>query len=140
MHTDDYISHYSSMWDDIGDSMTAIVSGSMFSVTRANITSMSPFAIFDQKTIPTSINEVANVNAGFIIYPNPASENLYVKNTTGTTGLVNVEVYNTLGQMVSNFQSTNDLIAVPVSELATGTYLIRLYNDNMEVVKKFSKI
>ncbi len=140
IHANDYISHYASVWDDIGDSMVATLSGSLYSVTRANITSMSPFAVFDQKTIPTSINEVAAANADFIIYPNPTSENLYVKNATGTTGLVNVEVYNTLGQMVSNFQSTNDLIAVPVSQLAAGTYLIRLYNDTMQVVKKFSKI
>jgi hypothetical protein len=101
---------------------------------------MSPFAVFDQKTIPTSINEVANTTGDFVIYPNPTTENLFVKNITGTTGLVNVEIYNSLGQMVSNFQSTNDLIAVPVSELSAGMYLIRLYNDNMEVVKRFSKI
>ncbi|HTB31475.1 MAG TPA: T9SS type A sorting domain-containing protein [Bacteroidia bacterium] len=140
MHANDYISHYASMWDDIGDSMVANLAGGLYSVTRANITSMSPFAVFEQKTIPTSINEVTKANSDFIIYPNPASENLYVKNATGTTGLVNVEVYNTLGQLVSNFQSTNDLIAVPVSQLAAGTYLIRLYNDNLDMVKKFSKM
>jgi hypothetical protein len=139
-NTWDYISHYSSMWDDIGDSMNAIVSGGLMSITRANITSMSPFAVFDKKTVTTSVNEVSKTNGDFIIYPNPVSENLYVKNTTGITGLVNVEIYNTLGQMVSSFQMTDEVNAVPVNNLTTGTYLIRFYNDNMEVVQKFSKI
>jgi hypothetical protein len=135
-----YISHYASMWDNIGDSMIAVVSGSLNSVTRANVTSMSPFAIFDQKTIPTGINNIAIASGDFLIYSNPTSESLYVKNTTGSSGLIYVEIYNTLGQVVSTFQFKDATIAIPVDGLADGTYLIRLHNDNMEVVKKFTKI
>ncbi len=140
IHTDDYISHYSSFWDDIGDSMTAMVSGSLYSVTRANITSMSPFAVFDQQTIPTGINEATQAVGAIIIYPNPAYQNLYIKNTFGTTQVINAEIYNAIGQMVSNYQFKNDVFTVPIDKLSTGTYIIKFYNDNMEVVKKFSKL
>jgi len=135
-----YISHYSSMWDNIGDSMVATVLGSMYSVTRANITSMSPFAVFNQQTVPTSVSEVAKTSGDFVVYPNPTFENLYIRNTTGITGLVNVEIYNTLGQVVSTSQFKDGTTAIPVDGLPSGTYLIRFYNDNMEVVKKFSKM
>jgi len=140
LHTGyDYISHYASMWDDIGDSMVAIISGSMYSVTRANVTSMSPFAVFNQQTVPTSINEVTATTGSIVIYPNPTSENLNIENTTGSVGVLYGEIYNTLGQVVSSFQF-KDAASIPVNNLADGVYFLRLYNDNMQVVKKFSKI
>jgi hypothetical protein len=135
-----YISHYASMWDNIGDSMIAVVAGGLNSLTRANVTSMSPFAVFDQSTIPTSINEVAKSNGGIAIYPNPTSQSLYIQNTTGVAGVVYVEIYNTIGQLVSKSQFNDSQTAIPVSGLADGMYLIRSYNDNMDVVKKFSKM
>jgi len=141
LHTDDYISHYgSSAWDDIGDSMTAVLSESVYSVTRANITSMSPFAVFDQQTVPTGINELAATADNITIYPNPTYQNLYIYNTFTPGSLIHAEIYNTLGQMVSNYQFKDATFVVPVSELSTGTYLIKFYNDNMQVVKKFSKL
>ncbi len=141
IHTGDYISHYTSGWDDIiADTMTAIVSGSLYSVTRANITSMSPFAVFDQQTV-TGIKETTESTGGDIqIYPNPAYDNLYIKNTSNSPGLMYVEIYNTLGQMVSSFQFKDAVFAVPVYGLTNGNYIIKFYNDNMQVVKKFSKL
>jgi hypothetical protein len=139
-HTDDYISHYASFWDNVGDSMNAVFSGSLYSVTRANVTSMSPFAVFDQQTIPTGTNEITGTAGAIILYPNPAFQNLYIKNTFASTEVINAEIYNTLGQMVSNYQFKDDVFTIPVGKLATGTYLIKFYNDNMQVVKKFSKL
>jgi fibronectin-binding autotransporter adhesin len=140
VHSNDYISHYVSAWDDIGDSMTAMASGSLYFVTRTNITSMSPFAVFDQQTIPTGINNIVVGSVGFEIYPNPAYDNLYIKNTTGNTDAIYVEIYNTLGQVVSRFQFKDAVFAVPVNELATGTYFIKFYTNNTAVVKKFVKL
>ena len=141
VHTDDYISHYESFWDDIGDSMTAMSSGSLYFVTRTNITSMSPFAVFDQQTVPTGMKEIVKNTGDIEIYPNPAYENLYAKNTTGSNRLVYVEIYNTLGQIVLRTQFKNDtVITIPVYGLATGSYIIKFYNDTMQVVKKFSKL
>jgi hypothetical protein len=140
VHTDDYISHYASAWDNIGDSMSATLSGSLYSVTRANVTSMSPFAVFDQSTVPTGIDEITAETSGIILYPNPASNNIYVKNPLGNGATVYVEVYNTLGQVVTKTQYNNDFLSLPVSSLPEGNYLMKLYNDNMTVVKKFTKL
>ncbi len=141
LHTDfSYISHYASMWDNIGDSMVATVAGSMYSLVRANVTSMSPFAVFNQQTIPTSVNEITASTGNVVIYPNPATGNLNIQNTTGSTALVYGEIYNAFGQLVSTFQFHNTATVVSVAGLADGMYILRLHNDNMEVVKKFSKI
>jgi len=136
----DYISHYSSMWDDIGDSMIATVAGSLYSVARTNVTSMSPFAVFNQKTVPTSVNEVAETMGNIVIYPNPTSQNLNVENNSGSKDVVYAEIYNTLGQIVSSFELKEVSTSIPINTLASGVYFLKLYNSNMDVVKKFSKI
>ncbi len=140
IHTGDYISHYvSGSWDDIGDSMTAsAVAGGMFSIQRTGVTSMSPFAVFDRSTV-TGIDDIVK-NSAFEIYPNPASENLYIKNRTGNTGVLYVDIFNMLGQKVGAFTTTDTETSIPVDGLARGQYFIKLYNDNMIVVKKFVKM
>src|SRR6185312_6862988 len=134
VRTGDYISHYTAgAWDDIvGDTMTAVLNGSLYTVTRANITSMSPFAVFDQSTVPTGVASVNLASDGFRIYPNPTNNNLYINNPAVNTGnTVYVEVYNTLGQVVAKTQYNNQLLVLPVSSLPSGDYLVRLYNDDM---------
>lgn len=138
-HGADYISHYESIWDNIGDSMGAMVSGNLYFVTRDNIVSMSPFTIFDNQTIPTSITPVAGNSAMFEIYPNPASDNLYVNNT-GLTDAVYGEICDMLGQVVTTFQFKDSPGIIPVSTLPGGIYMIRVYTDNTSVVKKFIKL
>ncbi len=140
VHTDDYISHFLTSWDDIGDSMTATFAGGLYSVTRTNLTSMSPFAVFDQHTIATGVASVSSASGEFQIYPNPTNNNLYINSTAINTGnTIYVEVYNMLGQVVAKTEYNNQLLVLPVSSLPSGDYLLRLYNDDMSVVKKFIK-
>jgi len=140
IHTGDYISHYvSGAWDNIGDSMTAsAVAGGMFSIQRKGVTSMSPFAVFDQSTV-TGIDQIAKKSA-FEIYPNPVSENLYIKNNTLSNQVIYIDIFNLLGQKVGSFTTTNTETAIPVDGLTRGQYFIKLYNDNMMVVEKFIKM
>lgn len=139
IHTGDYISHYAAAWD-MSDTMTAAFSGNLYSVTRANVVSMSPFAVFDQSTVPTGVGTVASASDGFQVYPNPTHEDLYINNPSiSGVNTVYVEVYNTLGQVIAKTQYNNEMLVLPVTSLPPGTYLLRLYNDNMSVVKKFIK-
>ena len=140
VHSSDYISHYvSGSWDDIGDSMTATaVAGGMFSVQRKGVTSMSPFAVFDKSTV-TGIDQIVK-NGVFEIYPNPVSENLYIKSKNMSKGILYVDIFNVLGQKVGAYTTTNTETAIPVEGLARGQYFIKLYNDNTVVVEKFIKM
>ncbi|HTB06314.1 MAG TPA: T9SS type A sorting domain-containing protein [Bacteroidia bacterium] len=142
VHKGDYISHFTAgAWDNINDSMTAVaVSGGMYTIERASVTSMSPFAVFDQSTV-TGINEAtAVINDGIVVYPNPASNSLYIQNNTGSTGALYADIYNVLGQKVASFEITNSNTTLPLDGLKTGDYFIRLNNSNMNVVKKFVKL
>jgi len=109
-------------------------------ITNANITSTSS-ALSDKESAPnTGINELMQGNEDITVYPNPVSSELWIKNVTGASGLLHGEIYNTLGQMVSSFQITDLTTSIPVYRLSSGTYFIKLYNDKMQMVKKFSKL
>jgi len=140
IHTGDYISHYTSgAWDKVSDSLNAsVVAGGMFSIERKAITSMSPFAVFNRNAV-TGISEVV-ANESFEVYPNPVSQNLYIKNNDNTTGLLYVNIYNVLGQVVSTSTITSSNSAISVNGLAPGNYFVKVSNDKMTVVKKFIKI
>ncbi len=136
VHTGDYISHYDGSNWDVSSPMTAMASGGMFSIIRANITSFSPYAVFDQSTM--GVNEVVD-NDQFEIYPNPATDNLYVKIGSGFSGLINADIFNILGQVVESVTITNSTKTIPLSGLNRGNYFIKLYNDTTSVVRKFVK-
>jgi hypothetical protein len=110
----------------------------MFSIERKAITSMSPFAVFNRNAV-TGISEVV-ANESFEVYPNPVSQNLYIKNNGNTTGLLYVNIYNVLGQVVSTSTITSSNSAISVNGLAPGNYFVKVSNDKMTVVKKFIKI
>jgi hypothetical protein len=137
IHTGDFISHYNGTNWDVSAPMTAMASGGMFTITRANISSFSPYAVFDQSTM--GINEVTD-NDQFEIYPNPATDNLYLKVGSGFSGLINADIFNILGQVVESVTITNNTKTIPLNGLNRGNYFIKLYNDNVSVVKKFVKL
>ncbi len=99
----------------------------------------APVIVIDPCSISLGVPPV-NEAGTILIYPNPANQNLYIKNEMGSASPINAEIYNTLGQLVSRYQFTDDLISVPVDNLTTGTYLIKFYNDKTVVVRKFSKL
>jgi len=138
IHTGDYIAHYTSgAWDTATSVTATAVAGGMFSIQRKNITSFSPFAIFDQGT--TGISEVV-VNNQFTIYPNPASNVVYIQNNSGLQGQINADVINILGQVVESYIITNSNSEISLSGLNPGDYFIKLYNDKSSVVKKVVKM
>ena len=85
------------------------------------------------------LTEFQAVNA-ISIYPNPVSQ--YFMITSPQTHIDEVEIYNTLGQIVKTQKltsQTNNIINI--DELASGTYYLRIYNEGSfvrsgKVVKK----
>lgn len=67
------------------------------------------------------------------IYPNPAESMFMI---TGE-GIAEVEMFNSLGQIVRNIESADDYgIDVDVSDLPRGVYTLRLVNRNNEIAIK----
>jgi hypothetical protein len=110
----------------------------MFSLKRSNITSLSPFAVFDENTM-TSINDI-EVQASWSVYPNPAKDILYLNLDPALAGEYFVEIVNINGQVVSSARLVNNNTAVSLNGLSNGNYFIRLYNDRVKLVKPFAKM
>ncbi|HYG16198.1 MAG TPA: S8 family serine peptidase, partial [Bacteroidia bacterium] len=83
--------------------------------------------------MPFGINTPAEER--IIVYPNPASEVLYVVNETPFHDLT-ARVINSIGQVVAETQLTGNLSPVDISSLAPGIYYIKISNPKGDVTKK----
>ena len=70
------------------------------------------------------------------LFPNPTSDKLYIKGN----GIKRVTLHNTLGQLVEDFEVEHqDMVMLNVSNLKTGTYVIRIESSLGVVSKVFVK-
>ena len=90
-------------------------------------------------SIPTTISvsvvdytDVAESNASFEVYPNPASNTLYIK---GINATYRFALYNNMGQQVINGQAEG-LKQIDVNNLAKGVYFLRITNGAQVSVQK----
>ncbi len=85
----------------------------------------------------TGINNTIEDEHEVLTYPNPVSDVLIV-DVTGFSGKVNsVKLYNLNGQeLVSRQPGNNEKLSIPVQQLATGIYYIRIATDNGFINRK----
>ncbi|WP_418263003.1 T9SS type A sorting domain-containing protein [Flavobacterium faecale] len=74
----------------------------------------------------------------FTIYPNPVKETLHI-NSTKTTVIKDVVIYDTLGKFIKNVSNSNDYSVIDVSYLATGNYILKISTDKGISTAKFVK-
>lgn len=80
-----------------------------------------------------------DINPGtFRLYPNPTREQITIVTDNGLP-ITNVKIINTSGQVVFHNKSILGAteITLPVSQLSSGVYFMRIKCGNTEVVKKF---
>ncbi len=80
-----------------------------------------------------SVEEVAD-EVSVALYPNPSNGvvNLEFSNVDFTS----VEIMNSLGQVIENFDLSNQQ-TLTISDLASGVYIARVQGDNVTVEKRF---
>ena len=133
-----YVSHYTGgQWDVTAAAAASAEAGGMFGLKRLGVSSFSPFAVFGAGAV-TSIAEISS-KGQFEIYPNPASDNLFVRNASGAD-LINMEVIDINGKVVAAYKLTDLTTNISLARLSAGNYFVKLYNDNMNEVKKFTKM
>ncbi|HLP51291.1 MAG TPA: T9SS type A sorting domain-containing protein [Chitinophagales bacterium] len=139
-----FVSHNANgNWDGLGaqaDAATVSMDGAtLFSRTRSNINSLSPFAVFDTTvTVISGIND-AFANAGISLYPNPFTDNIFVTTAASETTPLNMDVVTINGQMIASYRLTGTVNNVSLAQLPTGNYFIKLYNNNFNATKLVSK-
>jgi hypothetical protein len=78
---------------------------------------------------------LADGNANFLVYPNPATDVLIIKQP----GKFDIEILNIKGEQVfKQFAAANSL-SVNVKDYPTGTYVVRINDRKRMLVKKFMK-
>jgi len=125
-----YISHYTNGSWDATTSASATTSGSMYVLSRNNITSLSPFAVMNK--FPSSVANVENESA-VTVYPNPVTDMLHIKGANINT----VNIYDVTGHLVKSAVVTNNTISV--SELPAGYYNVRISGTEFSAVQHFVK-
>ena len=105
--------------------------GQLDGATNSESTSPFPIGTYSNTTASTNDNSIA----GFSAYPNPVKgNNLTV--TTSSRDLKTVNIYNVLGKKVfsQRFSSMNK--TMNVSEIASGVYIMKVYEGNNITTKK----
>lgn len=134
-----YISHHTSNnWDVSATAEATLQSNGMFSLKRNNITSLSPFAVFDENTSTSNIAEISS-DGMMELFPNPASNFINVVNNSNFKEMY-IDIIDIHGQMVGSHKITENNSIISLDHLSNGNYLIRFHNDQMNAIKKFSKI
>ena len=78
--------------------------------------------------------EIKNAPTGIMIYPNPAKGSFIVQNYSGPTAL---KLYDLAGRLVKQVPlSGTGLKQIPVGNLRSGLYLIRIENEKGVITKK----
>lgn len=132
-----YISHYTNgSWDTEASAAASMTSNGMYKITRSNITSFSPFAVFDENTA-VSVENIANNSIKVAIHPNPATDVLTVEYDADQP--VQADIYSINGSKVQSAQLTNNKNTIDVSSLNTGMYFIRLNGEGVNATQRFIK-
>lgn len=64
----------------------------------------------------------------FSAFPNPTLDNWTIK--ASNYSIQNVEIFNTLGKLVKSVKANNTEVSINASELSSGIYFAKVYNEN----------
>lgn len=75
----------------------------------------------------------------FIVYPNPASNLLYIK-SENLNGQVDIKLSSLSGQIVlsHSFKANGSEVSVPIQQVPPGLYIMEIIHNNKKEVKKIS--
>lgn len=124
--------HYYVRVNNSGDTPTAV---------DTNQTAANPIMAYGPAAncLTTSISEVAAKN--FLIYPNPATDNVHILSEVINNDLITPVVYDITGKAVNvtfNRENNNNTV-LNTKNLAPGAYLIKFTVNGEQVVKRFVK-
>ena len=86
-------------------------------------------------------NEVTDVSDKQFLYPNPASEFVYLNFNSATEGLVNMQIVNSIGQLVKqhpvNTIKGYNQIKIQVADIRPGMYILKINKGDLNLTRKF---
>ncbi len=104
----------------------------------------TPFSIFEVVGLPETFK---GGDFDLSLYPNPVFDNLNISlvNADGSLANLELEIYNTNGEIVlrkvlNNLNPGNQIVNLELSELPIGLYMIKIEDENHYTTQKFLKI
>ena len=82
------------------------------------------------------VTSVEEMDAGFNLYPNPASGKLTVESAVE---MKEVKIYNLLGGLVRSFDRAGRKVEISLEGLPNGLYFIQMVSNERTVSKRFIK-
>ncbi len=129
-----YISHYvNGSWDVSAQTSATTASNGMYTISRDNITSLSPFAVMQAGA--TSIENIAAENT-VALYPNPTTN---VLNITMNGKADYLTIYDVAGRPVKSMNISGGISTLSVEDLPQGMYYAHFEGNNFKVVERFVK-
>ena len=129
--TEAYVSHYTGgTWDVMSSDTANTVGAGYYSMTRTNITSLSPFAVFE-KNASTGIDEI-NANAALLMYPNPFNNDLNFKlNNLSLVNNSELKIYDVMGKEMSSTPITEATMTMSTSDFPAGLYFYKVISNHV---------
>lgn len=82
--------------------------------------------------------DVPTLNSLISLYPNPVSNTLTIENRTNEV-ISNIAIYSINGMLVKQLSNAGNTTSIPVSELQTGMYFVKMEVGNQVMNYKFIK-
>ena len=90
-------------------------------------------------TVAVGIKELySNFGNYVFVYPNPSSNELHINITQFTPADLKCEIYNANGQFVKSIKQLDFQNTVDLSDLACGMYVVKVYNAEVNAIKKIT--
>lgn len=83
----------------------------------------------------TSINESHETQRSFIVFPNPASDQLFIKFNSQTIPFCRIYIYDNSGRLIFQPDCISDQ-GIPLTHLQAGLYFIRIESKENTQVQK----
>lgn len=94
-------------------------------------TSVSTFLVFNDTATSATLQDLAEVK----VYPNPASEHIFVEGITHAT----IEIFNINGYSVFRQENCENRQAISIGHLPQGVYIVKISGANVNVALRFVK-
>ncbi|MFN6378739.1 MAG: T9SS type A sorting domain-containing protein [Flavobacteriales bacterium] len=85
--------------------------------------------------IPLSLEDSSTIDERFLIYPNPSSTTIYFEQQLLDRESIEVAVFNSLGQNVSEMTSINGYNSIDISKLHVGSYHVQVLKEGVVIWK-----
>lgn len=140
--------------DSAGDGICCAYGVGVLSVTLGSTTLLSDPSYgggvtskfnYTRVTTPVGVNQTQEAAGNVRLYPNPTSDNLSIEFNLADATDLNIEITNSLGQVVSKVSNGNAAagfhnIQVSTANLASGTYFVRFLDGNKATAQRFTVI